>query len=657
MKPRSMMERREFMKISAAAGGGLLISLFFSSCANESENVQLASAVPTMESTRTPNPEVIFEPGVFLKIDGSGAVIVSIHRPDIGQGVRTAFAMIVADELGADWSTIRIQQASADPRYGNQVTGGSLGISQSYLPLRRVGVAARMVLIAAAAQIWGLAADDCRTEKGTILHEPSGQRLSFGDVVEVAASLPVPSVSDTQFKARDDFDLMGTSLAPLDHPQMVTGAAVYASDIRLPGMLYAVLARCPVPHGSLISFDAAQAEAVEGVQVVLPVAEGVAVVADSTWAAIKGRQALKIVWDEGVFSDLSTHMVRMSMTEKVVPEGWNGESSDANELSAVYEVPFFAHATLEPPGCVVHVQGDRCEIWAPTQVPSDAAFIAAAIAGVPRSNVDLHIPLIGGGFGRRLEVDFIIEAVKIAKAVDAPLKLIWTREDDLQHDNYHPFSIHYLSARLDRPSLPRIRSATYERIPTGAWRSVTNFTEAFVRESFIDEMAAALGRDPLELRLEIEPQQLRPVLEKVAMESDWGSALPKGWGRGIACHATWDVTPVAQVAEVSVSAAGVVQVHRVVCAIDPGLVIHPELVKAQMEGGIAFGLTAALKRSITFENGRVEQSNFHDYPILRMNEMPLVEVHLMPGGELPTGVGEMGVPPIAPAVMNAIYAA
>jgi CO/xanthine dehydrogenase Mo-binding subunit len=594
---------------------------------------------------------------MFLKIDGSGAITVMIHRPDLGQGIRTAFAMIVADELGADWSSIRIQQATANSRFGNQVTGGSLGISQSFLPLRKAAVVARMVMISAASKIWNYPEEECRVENSAILHEATGQRLSFAEVVEVAASLPVPGTSSLKYKNSDEYNIIGTSVPPLDHPDMVTGQVDYTSDINQPDMLYAVLARCPVPSGRLVSFDATRAEAEEGVHSVIQVAGGVAILANSTWAAIKGRQVLDVTWDEGQFANLSTSSVRTSLTEKVVPAGWNGNSTDPGELSAVYEVPFFAHATMEPPYCIVHIHGDRCEVWAPTQVPAEAATKAATISGVSKSNVDLHIPLIGGGFGRRLEVDFIEEALKIAKTVDVPVKLIRTREDDIQHDYYHPFSVHFLTAQLDKPSLPKVRSSTYESIPTGPWRSVTNFTEAFVRESFIDEMAVAMGRDPLELRLEIEPKQLHQVLEKAAEESGWGSPLPEGWGRGIACHSTWDVTPVAQVAEVSVSETGEVTVHRVVCAVDPGLVIHPEMVKAQMEGGIVFGLTAALKESITFENGHVDQSNFHDFPILRMNEMPKIEVHLITSGEVPRGVGEMGVPPIAPAVLNAIFAA
>lgn len=655
MKPKAIFDRREFIKISTLAGGGMLISVFLASCADDLEQPGPVLAPTQTDPTATPNPEALFEPGLFVKIDGTGAVIVTIHKPDIGQGIRTAFAMILADELGADWETIKIEQADADGRYGDQLTGGSGGVSDSYAPLRQAGAAARMLLIAAAAETWGVPESECLVQEGKIYHQPSGRILSFADVVEKAASMPVPDEGDLLFKGNAAFDLIGTSPALLDHPSMVSGAAEYASDIQLPGMLYAVLARSPVPHGELVSFDATAAKAVEGVRDVLAVAGGVAVVGDSSWAVIQARQLLDITWDDGFFAGLSSSSVREQMSARVVPDGWRLGEDVPGELSAVYEMPFFAHATQEPLCCVAYVEGDRCEVWAPTQIPTDAASIVRTVTGLSQENIDVHIPLIGGGFGRRLRQDFVLEAITIANEIGVPIKLFWTREDDLQHDAYHPFSVHYVSASLERLRFPRVRTATYERIPTGPWRAVTNIPEAFVRESFLDEMASALDMDPLDIRLELHRPQMLPLLEKVAQETDWGSPLPSGWGRGIACHSTWDVTPVAQVAEVSVSEQGQVRVHRVVCAIDPGLAIHPELVKGQMEGGIVFGLTAVLKNAIDYEDGRVLQSNFHDYPLLRMDEMPEIEVHIMETGDFPTGVGEMGVPPIAPAVMNALF--
>jgi isoquinoline 1-oxidoreductase beta subunit len=512
-----------------------------------------------------------------------------------------------------------------------------------------------MVLIAAGSQKLGVPAAECFAKDGSIIHAGSGEQLSFADVVDLAATLPLPGTDELQFKRPEAFSLVGTSPPLLEHQEMVTGRMAYGSDLHVPEMLYAVLARSPVPHGELVSFDASEAELVEGVIAVLPAAGGVAVVGESSWAVMQGRKALDIVWDDGFFSGLNTEDVREEMAGRVVPEGWQPGQDAPGELSAVYEFPFFAHATQEPLCCVVHVQQDHCEVWAPTQIPADAAAIVATITGLARENIDLHIPMIGGGLGRRLYQDFVLEAVTVAKEFDVPVKLIWTREDDVQHDVYHPYSVHYVSAGLERLRFPRIRTARYERIPTGAWRAVTNIPEAFVRECFLDEMAVALDLDPLDIRRELHRQNMLPLIEKVAQETNWGSPLPAGRGRGIACHSTWDVTPVAQVAEVSVSPAGEVKVESVVCAIDPGLAVHPEMVKAQMEGGIVFGLSAVLGKAISFENGRVKQSNFHDYPLLRMDQMPEVEVHIVESGGLPTGVGEMGVPPIVPAVMNAIF--
>jgi isoquinoline 1-oxidoreductase beta subunit len=326
-------------------------------------------------------------------------------------------------------------------------------------------------------------------------------------------------------------------------------------------------------------------------------------------------------------------------------------------LAAVYEVPHLAHATAEPLSCVADVRSDSCEVWAPTQDPAGARSRIRSETRLPDEAITVHIPIIGGGFGRRLQADYVEEAVEISANIGEPIKLVWTREDDIQHGYYHPMSVHYVRGSLTDPGLPWVTSRTDSLIPNGPWRSVTNFTDAFVRECFLDEMAVALGRDPLELRLEIEPPSLHPVLEKAASEAGWGSDLPQGWGRGIACHSTWNATPVALVAEVSVSSDAQVRVHKVVCAVNCGLVINPNMVEEQMEGGIVFGLSAALKGSITFENGRAQQSNFHDYPILSISEMPVVETHILPSEYPPSGVGEMSIPAIAPAVFNAVYAA
>jgi isoquinoline 1-oxidoreductase beta subunit len=396
---------------------------------------------------------------------------------------------------------------------------------------------------------------------------------------------------------------------------------------------------------------------VTGVRDVVEIDGGIAVVADSTWAAIQGRRALEITWDEGEHADLSSAAIRQPLVDRA-PKPGDAAASDATKLDAAYDIPYLAHATMEPMNCVADVRADSCEVWAPTQDPQAAKQRAVAITRLGRDAVQVHVPLIGGGFGRRLQVDYVGQAVQISQAVRAPVQVVWTREDDMQHDFYHPLSYNYASASLDDPGRLAVRSHSAQRpIPTGPWRSVGNMPEAFPHECFLDEVAAALGRDPVELRLELLADRSRAVLELAASKAGWGTSLPDGWGRGIAYHATFGATPVAQVVEVSVDENGNVRVHRVVCAVDCGTVVNPDTVEAQMEGGIVFGLTAALKARITIENGRVQQRNFHDYPLLRIDEMPTVEVYIVPSDRLPSGIGEMGVPPIIPAVANAVFAA
>ncbi|MCJ7711950.1 MAG: molybdopterin-dependent oxidoreductase, partial [Chloroflexi bacterium] len=439
--------------------------------------------------------------------------------------------------------------------------------------------------------------------------------------------------------------------------RIVVGSAVYGLDVRVPGMLYAVIARPPTLGALLDSFDAAKATVLPGVRSVVRIDNGVAVVAENTWAAIQGRDALEVAWSGGGDPELSSAAIR----EQLAADARAGAKADGGDrvLQAFYEVPYLAHATMEPMNCTADVRADRCEIWAPTQVPKEARERAEEITGLPPDAIQVHVTFIGGGFGRRLQVDYVAEAVQVSQAVGGPVQVAWTREDDIRGDYFHPFTYHRAQASLDQPTLPDVQTYGSPRsVPTGAWRSVGNVPDAFVRESFLDEMASALGRDPYELRLELEPEALRGVLRIAATESGWGTALPDGWGRGIACHSTWGASSVAHVAEVSVETDGRVRVRRVVCAVDCGVVINPDMVVAQMEGGIVFGLTAALKgEGIILEDARVRQGNFHDYPLLRYDEMPLVEVHLVQSERPPSGVGEMGTPPIIPAVTNAIFAA
>jgi isoquinoline 1-oxidoreductase beta subunit len=517
------------------------------------------------------------------------------------------------------------------------------------------------MLVAAAANRWGVEAASCLTESGEVIHPDGEQRLPYGELVDAAAELPIPARQEVQLKDPQDFGIIGTPAPLYDAPQMVKGSTVYGSDVKVPDMLYATVARCPEFEGKLGSFDATAARAIAGVHDVIQIDSGIAVVADNTWAAIQGQAALDITWQAGTHADWDSASIRQ-LSAQNSPQPGEVAADGGAALDAAYDIPYLAHATMEPMTCVADVRADRCEVWAPTQDPQGAKRRASSLTRLPEEAIIVHVPHLGGGFGRRLKVDYVVEAVQISQAVGAPIKLVWTREDDIQHDFYHPLSYNYVRAELDdtgRPvTMPRVRSKPMLLVvPTGYWRSVENFTEAFARESFLDEIAAQSGLDPYELRRELLAARASAVVDVAATQAGWHSPLPEGWGRGIAYYATHGATHVAQVAEVSVASDGTVRVQRVVCAVDCGTVVNPDTVKAQMEGGIVFGLTAALKAAITIKAGRTEQSNFHDYPLLRMDEMPVVEVHIVPSDEPPSGIGEMGVPPIAPAVANAIFAA
>ncbi len=672
------IDRREFLKMSAVAGSGLAIAICLPGCQASPTPTEApvltpeptpsaeptATARPTSppEPTATPPAEILFEPNIYLTVDHTGTVTIRAFRSEMGQGIRTAIAMIVAEELDADWATVRIEQSPTDSAYGNQVTGGSASVSDHYTTLRWAGASVRHMLVTAAAQRWQVEMESCRTESGWVIHPDASQRLPYGDLVEAAAELPMPQRSEVQLKDPKDYSLIGSPVPLYDVPGMVDGSARYGSDLRVPGMLYAAVARCPEFGGRVASFDGSKAKAVAGVREVVQIDRGVAVVAENTWAAILGRTALEVTWEEGRYTDWSSAGIRQQLVEKAPQPGDAAAQGDSSAVDAAYDIPYLAHATMEPMTCLVDVRTDRCEVWAPSQDPQAAKRRAGSITTLPADAIRVYVPLLGGGFGRRHGVDFVEEAVQISQAIGTPIKLVWTREDDIQHDLYHPLSYNYVSTRLDesgQPSgLPRVRSFPMESgVPTGYWRSVENFTEAFARESFLDEIAAEKGLDPYELRRTLLPEPARTVVELAATKAGWGSPLPAGWGRGLAYWATFGVTHVAQVAEVSVGSEGRIQVLRVVCAVDCGTVINPDTVAAQIEGGIVFGLTAALKAGITIEKGRVQQSNFHDYPLLRMDEMPVIEVHIVPSEARPRGIGEMGVPPIAPAVANAVFAA
>lgn len=676
------LTRREFIRTAAAAGSGFVLAFHLPGC--ESDGSSHAGTAGS------------FEPNAWLSIDRTGTTTITVAKSEMGQGVRTSLPMIVADELEQDWSKIRIEQALAEPgKYGSQGTGGSSSVRRSWDMLRRAGATAREMLVAAAAKEWSVSPDSCFAKNGTVVHGASGRTKGYGQLVDLAATMPVsqnPSLKDPK-----NFHIIGTPTPRLDVGEKVTGAAMFGIDARVPGMLFATLARSPVFGGKLIRFDATRSKGTPGVRDVVQIDNTVAVIASSTWAAIRGRQALAVTWDDGEYPNQSSEAIWKLFEESARLEGeverneGDAESAltrAAATIEAVYRAPFAAHATMEPMNCTAHVEGHRCEIWAPTQTPQDAQSEAAGALGLSVEKVTVHVTLLGGGFGRRLENDYVVEAVKVSRAISAPVKVVWTREDDMRHDFYRPATYNVLRAGLDRQgapvawihrivgpnagglvtggstppyAIPNVRIDSHSKetgVPIGSWRSVGYSQNCFVIEGFIDELAHAARRDPFEYRRGLLPRssRLRGVLETAAAKAGWGTPLAGGSGLGIACVQGFG-SSVAQVAEVSVAKDGTFRVKRVVCAIDCGPVVNPDTIEAQMEGAIVYGLTAAMKGEITVQKGGISRGNFDDYEMLRIDEMPKVEVYIVPGSESLGGVGEPGVPPIAPAVTNAIFAA
>jgi len=706
------VSRRTFLETSAAVGGGLLLGF----------------TLPPLQRNEP------FAPNAFVRIDRDGRVTLIMHKVEMGQGTYTSMPMLLAEELDVELSQVHLEHAPpddaryAEPLFGVQETGGSTSVRGNWEPLRRAGATARALLVTAAAKTWRVDPSSCHAAQGQVIHGPTGRSLGYGALVAQAAALPVPR--QVTLKDPKDFQLIGTPAKRLDAPEKVNGTAQFGIDVTVPGMKVATLAACPVFGGKLASVDATKAKAIKGVQQVVRLDDAVAVVADHMWAAKQGLAALDIRWDEGPNAKLSTaDIVRqlaaaseqpgvVARNEGNAPKAMAGA---ARKVEAVYEVPFLAHATMEPVNCTVHVRPDGCDIWVGTQVPTFTQTAAAKLTGLPRGKVRVHNHLLGGGFGRRLEVDFIIRAVQIAQQVASPVKVVWTREEDIQHDMYRPYYYDRIAAGLDEHGMPiawthriagssimgrvinqlfpktlRVMRAAglhqlaamvrgldvdavegaaeppyalpnirveYVRqeppgVPTAFWRGVGPTHNIFVVESFMSELAAAARRDPVEYRLALlgESPRARAVLELAAQQAGWGQPLPAGHGRGVSLlHAFGSY--IAQVAEVSVSKAGDVRVHRVVCAVDCGTIVNPDTVKAQMESGIIFGITAALFGEITIKDGRVEQSNFNNYRMLRINEAPLVDVHLIKSTEAPGGVGEPGTSAVMPAVANAIFEA
>jgi isoquinoline 1-oxidoreductase beta subunit len=694
------VSRREFLRTGLLAGGGLVLGLHLPATGQE--------------PGRKDGP---FPLNAFVRVGADDTVTVLVNHSEMGQGPYTSVPMLVAEELDADWAKVRYEAAPVaavynHTVYGIQMTGGSTSTWTEWERVRKAGAAARAMLIAAAAAEWKVEPAACGTEPGHVVHAASGRRLAYGKLAEKAADLKPPE--NVKLKDPKDFRLVGRPTRRLDTPDKVTGKAVFGIDVQLPGMLVALVARPPVFGGKVKSYSADRARAVPGVRRVVQIPRGVAVVADGFWPAKKGREALEVVWEEGPLATLDSRAQGEQYAELVKKPGVAARKDGnaaaalkkaAKTVEAVYDLPYLAHAPMEPINCVADVRADRCEVWVGTQFQTGDRDAAAEESGLKPEQVTLHTTLLGGGFGRRAVPDshFVREAVQLSKAVRAPVKVIWTREDDTRGGYYRPRAYHTVRAGLDAAgapvaweqhiavqsflvdtpfaalikdgldetavegakeipyAIPHLRVDWHPApggVPTLWWRSVGHSHTAFVIETLMDELAHLAGKDPVEFRRGLLGRQprVKRVLEFVADKAGWGRPPPAGRGRGIAVHESFG-SYVAHVAEVSVSDAGQVRVHRVVAAIDCGPVVNPDTIRAQLEGGTAFGLTAALYGEITFEKGRVKQRNFHDYPLLRINEMPAVEAHVVPSDDRMGGVGEPGVPSVAPALANAIFAA
>jgi isoquinoline 1-oxidoreductase beta subunit len=682
-----------------------------------------AAAPRVLRGRCDPAQPPVLSPNAFVRIDPDGAVTVTLTKTEIGQGVRTALPMIVAEELGADWSSVRVLHASPGAAFPSVGTGGSWSVGGTWTPLRKAGAIAREMLLSAAAARWKVPRTDCRAEAGAVHHAASKRRLGFGELVADAARLPVPV--DAPLKEAAKLTLIGQRVARLDGPAIATGAARFGIDVRLPGMRFAVVARPPVLGGSVARFDDAAARRVRGVREVVQVASGVAVIADSTWAALRGRDALEVTWAAGPAATFDSERFRAELAEATRKPGIVTRAEGAGRkalatgrrLEALYEYPFQAHAPVEPMNGTARVRSDRAEVWVPTQAAGRARAEIAKALGLALDAVTIHVPLVGGGFGRRLGIDYAIEAAQVGRAAREPVQVLWTRQDDFRHGHFQPASAHRMAGAIDRrgrlvawshvkagsylsifdpPTAEELASQAYWQdsswgaydvpytipsietryvmvdspVPSGPWRAVYSPSCTLARECFLDELAHAAGADPLRFRLErlqpgtiveagslrLDQGRLRRTLELAADKAGWGKPMTRGRGRGIACNIYDGGTCIAYVAEVSVE-RGRLRVDRVVCAVDCGIVINPSGVEAQIEGGIAYALSTVLGGEITLRGGAVAQTSYRDCPVVRMDQMPRVEIHIVKSTASPTGMGEPPVPPLAPAVLNALFAA
>ena len=700
MSPMAKISRRSFILGGGAAGAGLVLGFHLPM---GSGNGRAAAAQAA-------------EVNAWIVVQPDDTVIVRVARSEMGQGIFTGLPRLVAEELECDWNKVKPEYASVAEHYRRNrvyvsfLTGGSQSTRMSHEYLRKAGAAAREMLIAAAAQQWGVPAGECRAADSVITHQPSGRTVTFGAVADAAARLTPPA--SVTLKPPEQWKLIGKSVKRFDVPDKVMGKPVFGIDVRVPDMLHAAIRQCPVFGGTLKTYEESAIAGRAGVRRVVPLRDAVAVVAESWWQAQQALDALPVTWDEGPGATEDDASILAFLRGGLTAQDAAVARKDgdvaaalaraAKVVEAEYHTPFLCHAPMEPMNCTAHVTADRVEVWAPSQNAEATLAAAAEAAGLPPSKVEVHITMLGGGFGRRGFQDYTRQTVAIAKAVGRPVKLLWTREEDTRHDFYRPVSVAKLTAGLDASGTPlawHIRIAGQSilaavaparitggvdlhfleglhdvpygipnilvdyamrntRVPVGFWRSVNNTQNAFYRECFIDELAHATGQDPYQFRRRLLAGKTKElnVLDTAAQRAGWGRPLPAGVFRGIAVHGSYG-SHAAEVAEVSVSPAGELRLHRVVCAIDPGYVVDPQQIEAQMQSGIAYGLTMALYGEITIKDGRVQQSNFSDYQMIRINQMPQVEVYPVPTGGFWGGVGEPGVPPLAPAMCNAIFAA
>ncbi|MCI0445998.1 molybdopterin-dependent oxidoreductase [bacterium] len=724
------LSRRAFLVLGSTAAGGLAIALYMK------------------KNPFGPESGEALSPNAFIKLEPDNTITLWSKNPDMGQGVKTAMPMIIADEMEADWSKVKVEQADLNTKaYGDQGSGGSDSITSDWENMRRAGALARELLITAAAQQWNVDRSACEAKNSTVTHTASGKSLTYGELASAASKLPIPK-EPPALKDPSQFSLIGKRVNNVENHKIVTGEPVFGLDTRVPGMLVATITKSPGFAGKPVSIDDSETKKVPGVRQVVKIdglenpthlQPGVAVVADHTWAAMKGKEALKVTWDESSISEESSSSLRNNFEElagkpgKVLHETGNVKnafSKAAKVLESVYEIPFLAHATMEPMNCIAHVHDGQCEIWGPLQMPMSAQRVAAKATGLPEAAIKIHVTRLGGGFGRRLLSDYVAEAAYVSQKVGAPVQIVWTRPEDLQHDFYRPAGYHRVRAAIDAnrkligwnhhlvnvsrnayrkdprppetteiygmligsssdivkdldagfipthiPNLTLEYSNVPTGIPTGAWRAPAHNANAFVIQSMIDEIAHETGKDFVELQTEIlgrqsdlpaykgedpnpyNPDRIRGVLDLVAEKSGWGKTLPEGHGLGIAAHYCFG-SYAAEAADISVESDGKIKIHRIWIALDCGIPVNISGLEAQAQGGIIDGLSSSMWGEVTIDRGRAQQSNFDSYRLMRNNEAPpLIEVHIVPSKERPKGFGEIALPPVAPTLANAIFAA